>query len=114
VNPNNYIPMRFHRRVAAFTALAALAITALALIKFDSTALGVLPALALPLMLALRRYPGERMLAVVSRTRTRPRPRPGRSAPLLAPSPLVVPRGGLLLACSLAVRPPPGAALAAS
>ena len=75
----------------------------------------LLPALALALLLALRRYPGERTLLALA---------PPASRGLLAERSALerarcrlrgpaVPRGGLLLACSLANRPPPGAALAA-
>ena len=94
--------------------LIALAITALALAWIDPAALCVLPALVLPLLLALRRYPGERLLAVLSGER-RPRwERPRPSVPSAVRACFVVPRGGLLLARSLAVRPPPPVALTAS
>jgi hypothetical protein len=71
----------------------------------------LLPALLLGLTLLARRYPGERLLLAAhtarrahwphprSSARRRPRPRPALA------------RGGLLLAHSLAVRPPPRAAL---
>jgi hypothetical protein len=70
----------------------------------------LLPALLLLLALVLRRYPGERRLlqAIVARASRRRRPRrasiPGRARPRV-----LLPRGGRLLACSLAVRPPPQA-----
>ena len=65
------------------------------------------PALLLAVTLLLRRYPGERLLVVL---RTRPAGRrvrkracpPARSHPASR-----VPRGGLLMAFALAVRPPP-------
>jgi hypothetical protein len=94
--------------------LVALAIAASALVKLDPSVLCALPALVLPLLLALGSYPGERILAVLSGARPE-RPRRARSSvPLRARSEVFVPRGGLLLACSLAVRPPPSAQLAAS
>ena len=69
------------------------------------------PALALSSMLLVRRYPGERVLVrlAVRRARRRPRARiPLPSAPRRA---ACVPRGGLLMAFALAVRPPPRAPL---
>jgi hypothetical protein len=86
-------------------ALAALA--AAALVVVDPNALCLLPMLALALPLWLRRYPGERILAALShpaadRTGQRPARARARRSPVLS-----VVRGGLLLACSLAVRPPP-------
>jgi hypothetical protein len=114
VKPNGYIPMRRRRRVAAIVGIAALTITALALVKLDPSALCALPALALPGLLALHRYPGERILAVLSDGRREPRQRPRSSVPFAVRLEVATPRGGLLLACSLAVRPPPSAWLAAS
>jgi hypothetical protein len=72
----------------------------------------LLPVLLLGLALALRRYPGERALLVLagrgrgSRRQTRA---PRAAAPPQAPR-ARMPRGALLLAASLAVRPPPAAA----
>jgi hypothetical protein len=71
----------------------------------------LLPVLLLLLVLALRRYPGERTLvALASRGRTHHwSSRTARGAarrPKLAPR-ARVPRGGLLIAAALAVRPPP-------
>ncbi len=90
---------------AAAIVLAVLA--AAALVAADPNALCLLPMLALALPLWLRRYPGERMLSALSykaRERTRRRASQARaSLPLV----LSAVRGGLLLACSLAVRPPP-------
>lgn len=78
-------------------------------IASDSTALlCLLPALLLACLLVSRRYPGERALIAL---RQRPRanwPR-ARSAKSPRARPLaVVIHGGLLIARSLAVRPPPG------
>jgi hypothetical protein len=72
----------------------------------------VLPALLFGLVLLARRYPGERLLVaarVAQRTRwpraqSQPRVRARSAAATIV-------RGGRLLACSLAVRPPPRAVL---
>ena len=69
----------------------------------------LLPALMLLLVLALRRYPGERaLLAAIDRRRASPRYAPLRSTvpPRDRPRALL-PRGGRLIAAALAVRPPP-------
>jgi hypothetical protein len=74
----------------------------------DRTALlCLLPALLLACLLTARRYPGARTLIACSarRRKRRPRARSVRNAhsrPLRAAA-----RGGLLIARSLAVRPPP-------
>jgi hypothetical protein len=108
------IPTSSRGGAAVIAATVALAIAALALVKLDPSVLYVLPALVLLVLLTLRRYPGERILAVLSGARPE-RPRRARSSlPLRARSQVAVPRGGLLLACSLAVRPPPSVQLAAS
>lgn len=94
-------------------ALAAIALVMGALVLIDPSAACLLPALALAAPLLLRRYPGERIVTVLARGRTErrwalptrarvPRKRPGVTG--------WAPRGGLLLACSLAVRPPPAQA----
>jgi hypothetical protein len=69
--------------------------------------LHLLPALALAAALILRRYPGERRLLALIAGRSKPRRCPvARSTATVRPR-ARVPRGGLLVACSLAVRPPP-------
>jgi hypothetical protein len=114
VNPDGYAPMRSQRGPGALVALIALTIGALALVRLDPGVLCALPAIVLPVLLALRRYPGERILTVLSRAR-RERPERSRSGvPSATRWQGAVPRGGLLLACSLADRPPPSASLAAS
>jgi hypothetical protein len=72
----------------------------------------LLPPLLLIAVLLLRGYPGERRLIALAEARRRPNHR--RATPARArPRPRVhLPRGGKLIASSLAVRPPP-AALAA-
>jgi hypothetical protein len=113
MNSNGYIMIPLRRRTAAIAAVAALTLAALALVKLDPSALRALPALVLPLLLALRRYPGARILATLSKARRERRQRPRSSMPFAGGLHVAVPRGGLLLACSLAVRPPPSAPLAA-
>lgn len=95
----------------ALPALAATVVVLVALASIDPSVLGLLPVLALALVLALRRYPGEGALLALARRRRHEAAR-GISPTLrrvrcwTGPA---VPRGGLLLACSLANRPPPGA-----
>jgi hypothetical protein len=72
-----------------------------------SMLLYLLPALALAAPLILRRYPGERRLLALIAGRSRPRRGLGARTPSSALRRSLVPRGGLLIACSLAVRPPP-------
>jgi hypothetical protein len=67
------------------------------------------PALLLTATLLLRCYPGERLLAALSGGSHTQRPRTSASRPSLGRPHARVPRGGLLIACALAVRPPPPA-----
>ena len=70
------------------------------------------PILLLVMLLACGRYPGSRSVArVAARAPHRPAPRAARMARPAVPT-LALVRGGLLLARSLAVRPPPGPVLA--
>jgi hypothetical protein len=72
----------------------------------------VLPALLFALVLFARRYPGERLLVAVRAARRTRRPRAQSRSRLHArPAATTIARGGQLLARSLAVRPPPRAAL---
>ena len=67
----------------------------------------LLPALLLALPLTFRRYPGEGTLVALARRIRRDR---SRAPVALAPAqsiPLIVSRGGRLLATALAKRPPP-------
>jgi len=68
----------------------------------------LLPPLLLLLALAMRSYPGERaLLALMAHNHRRRRhARTEGATPRLRPR-VVVPRGGRLIAFSLAVRPPP-------
>jgi len=108
-------PFPARRAGVARAALAAALPLLVALASIDPSALCVLPALALALVLALRRYPGERTLLALSRWH-RPGPRRKLAPALRRPRRWLgptFPRGGLLLACSLADRPPPPALLVA-
>jgi hypothetical protein len=111
---NDYVPICSRRRAVAIVLLAALTITALVLVKLDPGALCTLPTLVLLVLLALRRYPGERILMVLCEARRQRGQRPRSSVSFAGRPGIAVPRGGLLLACSLAVRPPPTARFAAS
>jgi hypothetical protein len=67
----------------------------------------VAPALALACLLLARRYPGERLLIALRPQERRRRARVRATRMTGAPIALGMPRGGLLMARSLAVRPPP-------
>lgn len=110
VNRTGHRRRRARRGTVALAAIGVLVLLALALAWVDPSALRALPALALPLLLAIRRYPGERILVILRQTRRRRRRRPCSVRPDGARSEFVLARGGLLLARSLAVRPPPPAA----
>ena len=110
VNPTGHRRRRARRGTVAI-AIAMLVLLTLALAWVDPSALRALPALALPLLLAIRRYPGEGILVILHQTRRRRRQRPCSVRPTGARSEFVLARGGLLLARSLAVRPPPAAQL---
>lgn len=92
------------RRHAVF---AAILVATVALVAADPTALCLLPALALALPLLLHRYPGERVISALSTAPRRTWERPRASRPRTKGPAALVPRGTLLLARSLAVRPPP-------
>jgi len=67
----------------------------------------LLPAVLLAVLLVLRRYPGERRLVALS-CPERQASNAEKALRLLPRGPRAgIPRGGLLIACSLAVRPPP-------
>lgn len=96
----------------ALLALAAVALGIVTLAGVDPNVLCLLPALALAAPLLLRRYPGERVLAGLRASRRLRWPRPRSSVPLAARMFAVAVHGGLLIARSLAVRPPPALLLA--
>lgn len=113
VNPSTFRPPRPRRRAAAIAGLAVLSLGVLGLATLDASVLCTLPALVLFVALAVRRYPGERVLLLLGEARRKPTRRAPASTQL-AHSEVAMPRGGLLLACSLAVRPPPATSLAGS
>jgi hypothetical protein len=114
-NPNGETLRRLARETLAPLCLVVLTLAVLVFARTDPAALCALPAFVLPVLFFLCRYPGERMLAVWSEARRRPWRRPRSSAaPRPRRRPSVLARGGLLLARSLAVRPPPRIELAAS
>jgi hypothetical protein len=71
------------------------------------------PALALGLAMLARRYPGERRIAAIAARRRSGVPALRRGVRAVAPKGFVAlrPRGGALIALSLATRPPPAPAL---
>ncbi len=103
---------RQHR--LALVGLLALAAAVATLASLDSGVLCTLPALALALLTALRRYPGERALMALSSRRRRARRERSVASVPTGRARIARPRGGLLLGCSLAVRPPPVALAAAN
>ncbi len=101
--------LRAEQRRMALAALAAaawlLAVAAIGMVE----ALGYLaPTLALFVLLALGRYPGERAFArrIANRAHRR-RPRRTPAVPQTRSLPVALPRGGRLLATGLAGRAPP-------
>jgi hypothetical protein len=95
------------RLPVALLAVTLLWCLALALLGAHGGLLNLVPALLLAAPLALRRYPGEAVLrALATRPRARRRPARREATP---PRPIfrLVPGGALLLATSLAERPPP-------
>ncbi len=87
-----------------------LALAALPLAGVHSDVLLALPVLLFALPLLAGRYVGEERLARLTAAFVAVRRRPRASQPVGARrAPLAFPRGGRLIAASLAVRPPPGA-----
>ena len=85
-----------------------LAVAALTLVGVSADILLALPALLFALPLLAGRYVGEDRLARLAAAFVAARRRPAASVPTTARrAPLAVPRGGRLIAASLAVRPPP-------
>jgi len=85
-------------------------VAALTLVGVHSDVLLALPALLFALPLLAGRYVGEERLARLAASYEGDRRRPAGSLPTTARrSLLAVPRGGRLIAASLAVRPPPPA-----
>ena len=107
--------MRRHTTAISTIALVAglVAATASGTAVDASGLLHLVPALVLVLVLLIRCYPGERLILRLRDSARRSRRR-RTGARALAPRVRVaalVPRGGLLLGRSLAVRPPPAALL---
>src|SRR4051812_8811639 len=101
--------MRVRDRLLLCALVAALLVAAVAHVHAD--ALIAVPALLLLLPLAAGRYVGSERLVRLARRVPRPRLRRGtRAAVLRRPVLRVVPRGGLLIAVSLARRGPPASA----
>lgn len=101
--------VRRYRVIAIWTAFA-LGATLMVLTSADNATglLYLLPALLLSVPLLARRYPGEARLAARAMS-IRRRPRPVSSVRKPTGPQRLVARGSLLIARSLAVRPPPGA-----
>jgi hypothetical protein len=102
------------RRTLALGAAAVVVAVYSVLPGLTDTLAYLAPALLLLLVLATRRYPGERALMALMKGRGGAR-RHGHAedhAQLARPR-AVVPRGGSLIATSLAVRPPPARRTAA-
>jgi hypothetical protein len=98
------------RRVLAGAALVAGLVLAALVHGAGVEALLAAPALALLVPLLAGRYVGEEQierLAAARVARGRPPARARRSVPALRAPRVLLPRGGRLLATSLAVRPPP-------
>ena len=96
---------------ASVASLAGLATTGAMMGMTAMDLLQLAPVLAIVAALLARRYPGERLIVRLVGSPVRAR---GRARTPLAVEPrtqvaALVPRGGLLLARSLAVRPPPAA-----
>jgi hypothetical protein len=109
------MPVTKVRNLRRFTSACAMLVLAWLLIRGLSgpvaQALAYLsPALLLLGFLSARRYPGERALlsAIPSAARSSKVTRRARAR--REPPRVLLPRGGRLIASSLAVRPPPGAA----
>lgn len=72
----------------------------------------LLPAVVVVMPLLARRYPGERALLGLRPVERARWARPRSSVPMCRRVMLVAVRGGRLIGCSLAVRPPPAPGLA--
>ena len=108
-----HAPTDMRLRFAAVLALASALLACAALGVGGVALLHLMPAFLLGVVLLARRYPGESVLLRLARARTRRAPRPPASQLLHSPRPAAhIPRGALLMAFSLAVRPPPAVAAA--
>jgi hypothetical protein len=101
------MPRRDRQLLPGLVALS-LAVATLTLVGVHSDVLLALPVLLLAVPLLAGRYVGEERLARLAAAFAPPRRRPaGALATTARRTPLAVPRGGRLIAASLAVRPPP-------
>ncbi|HEV2975337.1 MAG TPA: hypothetical protein VGX69_10160 [Solirubrobacteraceae bacterium] len=101
------------RGSAAVASAVATALVCAAVALGSAGLLCLLPALLLACTLFARRYPGERALLALRRAgRARRWPRPRAARATRARVVTVAAHGGLLIARSLAVRPPPAPAAA--
>jgi hypothetical protein len=97
-------------RVLLLVVLAALSLAALLATGFAIGLMMLLPALITAALLIVWPYPG---LELILRIAARRRPRPGRARAVRRRRPIVVARGGRLLASSLGGRAPPALAVRA-
>jgi peptidoglycan/LPS O-acetylase OafA/YrhL len=101
------------QRIATSAAVSALALIALVVLTvhpsgaLDGGLMFMLPALALAAILFAGRYPGERVIARLGSPRARRLPRRAKGFAAPRARPLRQPRGGRLIAASLAGRAPP-------
>lgn len=103
------------RRPLLTLSVLALIFAAVGAALLDPGLMCIVPAIALPfLLLGLDRYPGEETLLRLSARPGGRRRRLAERAGKPRGTALAVPRGGLLIARSLAVRPPPRNVLAAA
>jgi hypothetical protein len=99
---------RRDRQLLLGLSVLTLALAALTIVGGHSDVLLALPVLLIALPLLTGRYVGEERLARLVAAFVPARRRAARSLPTAARRlPLAVPRGGHLIASSLAVRPPP-------
>jgi hypothetical protein len=102
---------RRDRQLLLALATFALVLASLTLVGVDGDVLLAVPALVLALPLLSGRYVGEEQLARLAAAFVALRRRPAAAlAPTVVRASRALPRGGRLLACSLAVRPPPAPA----
>lgn len=97
-------------RVLLLAVLAAISLAALFVTGFDLGLMMLLPALVTAVLMIVWPYPG---LELILRIAARRRPRPGRTRAVRRRRPVVVARGGRLLASSLGGRAPPALAVRA-
>jgi hypothetical protein len=96
------------RRPLAFAALTVVWLLGLELLGVEAAVAYLAPALLILLPLLSGRYPGDEALVRVAGRRLRLACRPPQAPPLSRPRPgALLPRGGRLVAASLAGRGPP-------